>query len=79
MINGENQSLEDYRQLEMQFHLELMNCCRKYINQLGIVSIIGIIDIVKLEAKELEKATRKTFEREKLESDEGEKTNLGTL
>ena len=34
-------TLDEYRQLEMQLHLELMNACRKYISQLGIVSIMG--------------------------------------
>ena len=57
-------TLDEYRQLEMQLHLELMNACRKYISQLGIVSIMGILDIVKQEAIEFEGATRKNIKKE---------------
>ena len=65
-------SLEDYRQLEVQLHLELMNTCRKYISKLGIVSIMGILDIIKQEAIELERATKKTFKREEFETNNKE-------
>jgi hypothetical protein len=60
-------TLDEYRQLEMQLHIELMNTCRKYISQLGIVSIMGILDIVKQEAIELEGATRKNIKKEEVE------------
>ena len=64
----EGGTLEEYRQLEMQLHLELMNTCRKYISKLGIVSIIGILDIVKQETIELERATKKTFKKEEFQT-----------
>lgn len=51
-------TLEEYRNYEIQLHHELMNCCRKYISKVTIVSILGILDIVKQEAIELEQATR---------------------
>ena len=51
-------SLEEYRTLEIQLHTELMKICRRYINEIGIVSIMGIIDIVKQETIELERATK---------------------
>jgi len=51
-------SLEEYRTLEVQLHTELMKICRRYINEIGIVSIMGIIDIVKQETIELERATK---------------------
>lgn len=60
--------LEEYRALELMLHRDLMNCCRKYINDIGIISIIGIVDIVKHEITELEKATKTYFENEKIES-----------
>ena len=69
----ESRSLDEYRQLEMQLHLELMNICRKYISQLGIVSIMGILDIVKQEAIELEGATRKNIKKEEFEKNSTEK------
>jgi len=55
---NEGKTLDEYRQWESQLHLDLMNSCKKYIAKLGIVSIVGIIDIVKQETIELEKATR---------------------
>ena len=54
----ECKTLEEHRQLEMALHLELMNVCKKYISGLGIVSILGILDIVNQEVVEFEKATK---------------------
>lgn len=65
-----NRSLEEYRGFEAALHRDLMNCCRRYVNYLGIVSIVGIIDIVKQETIELEKATKKN-----IGSDQQENTN----
>ncbi len=62
--------LDQHRKLESQLHLELTNACRKYISKLGIVSIIGILDIVKQESIELERATKKTFKREEFNIDD---------
>ena len=55
-------SLEDYRAAEAELHTELMHVTRKYITRLGIVSLMGVLDIVKQEIRELEKATRKEIE-----------------
>jgi len=62
-------TLEEYRALETELHRELMKVCREYINDLGIVSIMGILDIVKQEAIELEKATRKIMKSEETETE----------
>ena len=43
----DNKSLKEYRALETTLHRDLINCCRRYVNELGIISIIGIMDIVK--------------------------------
>jgi len=63
----ESRTLDEYKQLEMQLHLELMNTCRKYISQLDVVSIMGILDIVKQEAIELEGAARKNIKKDEIE------------
>ena len=65
--------IEDYRALEIEFHTELMKICRRYINELGIVSIIGILDIVKQETIELEGATRKNIKTEEIEKESNQK------
>jgi len=71
MLPGEDvaNTLEEYRNYEIQLHHELMNSCRKYIGKVTIVSILGILDIVKQEAIELEQATRGSVQQEKPESD----------
>ncbi len=69
-MNGtDDRTLEEYRALETELHRELMKICREYINDLGIVSIMGILDIVKQEAIELEKATRKIMKSEETETE----------
>jgi hypothetical protein len=65
----DDRTLEKYRALETELHRELMKICREYINDLGIISITGILDIVKQEAIELEKATRKIMKSEETETE----------
>ena len=71
MYPGEKRemTLLEYRATEIKLHSELMKICRNYINELGIVSIIGILDIVKRETVELEGATRRNIKDEEPEPD----------
>jgi len=62
--SGFYSSLEDYRAAETEFHMELMAVSRKYIHKLSIVSLIGVLDVVKEEVKELQKATNKNLDAE---------------
>jgi hypothetical protein len=48
---------EECKNYEMEFHREIMSSCRKYIKKISIFSMIGILDYVKQEAIELENAT----------------------
>ena len=63
MLSSDNvpDTLNDYKNYEIQLHRELINSCRKYSNTLSIVSILGILDIVKQETVELEHATKNTL------------------
>ena len=54
--------LEEYKQYEKNLRLELMNVCKRYIQRLSIVSIMGVIDLVKQETLELEKVTKSDVE-----------------
>lgn len=63
-------SFKDYKNMEISLHRDLMNSCRKYINDLSIVSILGILDIVKQESIELEKATNRNIPYEHSENTE---------
>ncbi len=78
MYHGDidNRTLNEYRQLEMELHLELIETCKKFISKLGIVSIMGILDIVKQEAIELEKATRENIEEEEYTLDNNKKQEI---
>ena len=69
MLPDENHemTLLEYRAAEIKLHSELMKICRNYINELGIVSIMGILDIVKQETIELEGATRRNIKDEEPE------------
>lgn len=71
--------LDRHRQLESQLHLELTNSCRKYLSKLGIVSIIGLLDIVKQESIELERATNRSLKSEKPELDFEERAGMDRL
>jgi hypothetical protein len=60
--NNDDMSLKQHKELESVLHRELINCSRKYLNTLGIVSVLGIIDVVKQEIMELEKATKSSVD-----------------
>ncbi len=60
-VNTKNISLDAYRQAETTMHTELMNICRKYVHKLSLVSLMGVIDIVKEETRDLERHTKKDF------------------
>ena len=60
--NNDNLSMKEFRIIESALHKDLTDCCRHYLKELGIVSIIGVIDIVKQETIELEHATKKNIQ-----------------
>ena len=63
--DDEGCTLREYRDIKLQFHGELMGICREYLNKLSIVSILGILEIVKQETIELDKATKQDLQTEK--------------
>lgn len=63
-------TLESYRALEFELHSELMKTCRRYIHELGIISMLGILDVVKQEVIELEKVSRKIIRDEETQTEE---------
>lgn len=54
--------LDEYRQHEKNLRLELMNVCKRYMQKISIVSIMGVIDLVKQDTLELEKVTKTDVE-----------------
>jgi len=64
--DNKSTDLSNYREMEIGFHRDLMNVCRRYINHLNLVSVVGTIETVKQETIELIRATSKSsFEEEK--------------
>jgi len=64
-------SLDDYKALEAKLYGELMKACRRYSNDLSIISVLGILDIVKQEVSELDKTHRKIMKGELSSDNEG--------
>jgi len=51
-------SLEEYKAMEARLYGELLRACRRYEDELSIISVLGILDLVKGELRELDKANR---------------------
>jgi hypothetical protein len=48
--------LLEYKALETRLYGEVLKSCRRYHNKLSIISIVGILDLVKQEMMELDKS-----------------------
>ncbi len=58
-------SINYVRELESNFHRELAGVCRKYQRDIGIVSVLGMLELVKQETIELESATKRNIDYDK--------------
>ena len=58
MTTSDNTDLKEYKNIETRFYGELMKICRRYTKDLNMISILGVLDIVSQEVKDLEKAGR---------------------
>jgi hypothetical protein len=56
--------LFEYKALETRLYGELLKACRRYNNKLSIISIIGILELVSQEMKDLDKTNFKDIEEE---------------
>lgn len=56
--------LFEYKALETRLYGELIKTCRRYHNKLSIISIVGILELISQEIRELEKADLKNMEEE---------------
>ena len=54
--------LLEYKAMETRLYGELLKACRKYHNKLSIISIVGILDLVQQEMKDLDKTDFKVME-----------------
>ena len=51
----EKMQLDEYKSMETRLYGELVKSCQSYSTKLSIISIVGILDLVKQEIKDLEK------------------------
>ena len=54
--------LLEYKAMETRLYGELLKACRKYHNKLSIISIVGILDLVQQEMKDLDKTDFKVMD-----------------
>ena len=80
MTERESVDLETYKIIETRLYGELMKACRRYSNDLSLISVFGILELVKQEMSELDK-TGRTFTKTQLpETDKSlDKHNLETI
>ena len=55
----EKSPLDEYKAMETRLYGEIVKSCRSYSTNLNIISIIGILDLVKQEIQDLEKEKHK--------------------
>jgi hypothetical protein len=60
----DNSKLFDYKAMETRLYGELLKTCRRYNNKLSIISIIGILELISQEMKDLNKTDFKDMEEE---------------
>ena len=81
MVERDAVDLESYKIVETRLYGELSKTCRRYSNDLSLISILGILEIVKQEITDLDKTGRsltKTIPRVDEVPDE-EKGRMDTL
>lgn len=61
----ENKSEEYIKKLESSLHRQLNSICREYYKKLGLISVLGMLEIVKQETIEFERATSQDIDTEK--------------
>ena len=54
-MENSNCTLEEYKMLKLNLHTDLVSCYKKYQNNVGIISIIGLFEIVKQELIQIQK------------------------
>jgi hypothetical protein len=54
--------LLEYKAMETRLYGELLKACRRYHNKLSIISIVGILELVSQEMKDLDKTDFKIMD-----------------
>jgi len=56
--------LFEYKAMETRLYGELLKSCRRYNNKLSIISIVGILELISQEMKDLDKTDFKDNKKE---------------
>jgi len=72
-------SVKEYKNIETRLYGELMKSCRRYTNDLHLISILGILEIVKEEMRDLDKTSRQLTRRGELSPDKDDSASLDTI
>jgi hypothetical protein len=56
--------LFDYKAMETRLYGELLKTCRRYNNKLSIISIVGILELISQEMKDLNKTDSRDIKEE---------------
>jgi len=56
--------LLEYKAMETRLYGELLKSCRRYNNKLSIISIVGILELISQEMKDLDKTDFKDIDEE---------------
>ena len=59
---SDSPKLLEYKAMETRLYGELLKACRRYHNKLSIISIVGILDLVNQEMKDLDKSDFKVMD-----------------
>ena len=82
MTERDAMDLKTYKIAETRLYGELMKSCRRNSNDMSLISILGILELVKQEMSDLDK-TGRTFSKSKIPFDEEapveEKGKLDTI
>jgi hypothetical protein len=60
----DSSKLFEYKAMETRLYGELLKACRRYNNKLSIISIVGILELISQEMKDLDKTDFKDIEEE---------------
>ena len=58
MTEQQNVDLKTYRIVETKLYGEITKICRRYSNELSLISMLGILDVIKDEMVDLDKRNR---------------------
>ena len=81
MSGTDELDLKEYKNIETKLYGELMKTCRRYTRDLNLISILGILEIVSQETKDLDKTGRSLMQSRAISDNDSssDKENLESI